>query len=50
MELDEVIVCDQIQVDCKAKCFNFLKRFLKSYPAVNAKELKHLAKFIINND
>lgn len=50
MEIDEVIVCDQIQVDCREKLFNFLKRFLKSYPAVSAKDLKYLAKFIINND
>jgi hypothetical protein len=50
MEIDEVVVCDQIQVGCQEKCFNFLKRFLKSYPMVSAKELKSLAKFIINND
>lgn len=50
LELDEVVISNILQIDCKPKVFEVFARILMTYPQLNVKEFKHLCLEIINKD
>jgi hypothetical protein len=50
LELDETVINNILQIDCKEKVFDIFGRILVTYKQLNVKEFKHLCLEVVNKE